>query len=193
MPGEQLEVGLAVSLLKPVRQSELLAALLRVFPPDGQVDAVDTGATRPGSILIEPAPAGATQTPAISAPPMSLRVLLAEDNLVNQRVALLQLKKLGHRATAASNGLEVLAALEKADFDVILMDCHMPEMDGFEATRRIRSHPTKARIRVVAVTANAMQGDREKCIAAGMDDYLSKPVRVAELQAALVRAASAAS
>ncbi|HEU5081490.1 MAG TPA: response regulator [Opitutaceae bacterium] len=187
MPNEMIELGLAVSLLKPVRQSELLSALVRVLPPPETSGLNGHRGTRIGTGTPELKSGDRSHAPTISVPPVSLRVLLAEDNLVNQRVALLQLQKLGHRATPASNGLEVLAALEKQEFDVILMDCHMPEMDGFEATRRIRENPTLSKIRVIALTANAMQGDREKCIAVGMDDYLSKPVRVAELQAALVR------
>ena len=127
--------------------------------------------------------------------PQDLRILLAEDHLINQKVGLLQLKKLGLRADIASNGREAVAALEKSSYDVILMDCQMPEMDGFEATRLIRkrendsgvSCPWEAPVRIVALTANAMQGDREECLAAGMDDYLSKPVRTSDLQAALER------
>lgn len=186
LPAELQELGDAAALLKPIRRSELLSALVRVLP-----EPVNGSESAPG-----PEARGVTATPrstfgvggtAISVPPVSLRVLLAEDNTVNQRVALLQLQKLGHRASAVSNGQEVLETLERGEFDVILMDCHMPEMDGFEATRRIRQHKTHGRMRIIALTANAMQGDREKCLEAGMNDYLSKPVRVPELQAALAR------
>jgi CheY-like chemotaxis protein len=119
---------------------------------------------------------------------MPLRVLLAEDNVVNQRVALRMLEKLGYRADLAANGIEVLEALVRQPYHVVLMDVHMPEMDGLEATREICRQWPERRPRIIAMTANAMQGDREECIAAGMDDYISKPVQRADLKAALERA-----
>jgi CheY-like chemotaxis protein len=123
--------------------------------------------------------------PAVTESP--LHILVAEDNIVNQRVAALLLKKLGHKPHAVANGVEVLAALEGEEFDLILMDCQMPEMDGYEATARIRRGARQADIWIVALTANAMAGDRERCLAAGMNDYLSKPMREPELAAALAR------
>ena len=124
-----------------------------------------------------------------------MRILLAEDNSINQRVALAQLKKLHYAASAVANGAEVLRTLEQISYGLILMDCQMPEMDGYEATRAIREReqgleqpcPWKSPVYIIAMTANAMQDDREKCLAAGMDDYLSKPVRIPDLQAALER------
>jgi CheY-like chemotaxis protein len=124
-----------------------------------------------------------------------LKDLFREDNMVNQKVTLAQLRKLGYTAQAVANGLEAVKALEQESYDVILMDCQMPELDGYEATRTIRkreqdSDPCcnwKAPIYIVAMTANAIQGDKEKCLAAGMDDYVSKPVRLPDLQAALER------
>jgi CheY-like chemotaxis protein len=114
-----------------------------------------------------------------------LRILLAEDHLVNQKVALMMLERMGYRADVAANGLEVLQALHRQPYDVILMDVQMPEMDGLEASRQICWQWQKARPHIIAMTANAMRGDREDCIAAGMDDYISKPVQIAELEAAL--------
>ena len=106
-----------------------------------------------------------------------MRVLLAEDNAVNQRVALAMLKRIGYQAEAVKNGSEVLAALERGQFDLVLMDCQMPEMDGYEATRAIRSLDAPYRnIPVIALTANAMEGDRQLCLSAGMNAYISKPV-----------------
>jgi CheY-like chemotaxis protein len=116
-----------------------------------------------------------------------LRILLAEDNVVNQKLALRLLSQMGYRADVAANGLEAIQAVERQSYDVVLMDVQMPEMDGLEATRQIcaRWSPDQ-RPRIIAMTANAMQGDRELCLEAGMDDYLAKPIRVDELVAALV-------
>jgi PAS domain S-box-containing protein len=113
--------------------------------------------------------------------PDHLKLLLAEDNLVNQKVALLMLKKLGLRADVAANGREVLQALVRQDYDVVLMDLQMPEMDGFEAAKAIRKHWKNGLPHIIAVTAHALDGDRKRCIEAGMDDYISKPVRLGDL------------
>jgi CheY-like chemotaxis protein len=113
----------------------------------------------------------------------NLRILVAEDNPVNQKIALSMLKRIGYSADVAANGIEVLKALERQHYDVVLMDVQMPEMDGFEATRRIRSSGFKTRI--IAVTANALNGDKEACLSEGMDGYISKPIRMEELQEAL--------
>ena len=119
---------------------------------------------------------------------LPLRILLAEDYVVNQKVALRLLAQMGYRADVAANGLEAIQALERQPYDVILMDVQMPDMDGLEATRQICERwPAGARPRIIAMTANAMQGDREICLAAGMDDYVSKPIRVDELVQALSR------
>jgi CheY-like chemotaxis protein len=117
-----------------------------------------------------------------------LRVLLAEDNAMNQKLALRLLSLMGLEAEVAGNGLEVVAAAAREPFDVILMDVQMPELDGLEATRRIRAAGGASRPWIIAMTANAMEGDREACLAAGMDDYVSKPIRPAELSAAIRRA-----
>jgi CheY-like chemotaxis protein len=119
---------------------------------------------------------------------MPLRILVAEDNVVNQQLALLVLQKLGYQAEVTANGLEALQALEREPYDVVLMDVQMPTIDGLEATRRIHQRwPEGRRPHVIAATASAMEEEREACLAAGMDDYLSKPIRVDELAAALRR------
>jgi CheY-like chemotaxis protein len=116
------------------------------------------------------------------------RILLVEDNAVNQKLALRLLAQMGCRADVAGNGLEAIQALERQRYDVVLMDVQMPEMDGLEASRRIRREfAADAQPRIIAMTANAMQGDRELCLAAGMDDYVSKPIRREELVDALSR------
>ena len=119
----------------------------------------------------------------------SLRILLAEDNAMNQKVALRLLERLGYRADVASNGLEALAALERQPYDVVLMDVQMPELDGLDASRRICERwPPESRPHIIAMTANALPEDREACFAAGMNDYVAKPIRADELAAALKRA-----
>ncbi len=181
-PDEQRAAGIDACLVKPAKQSRLFDCLIEVL--SGNV----SGAAGRG-----------TSTPPMMVPPLAaarLRVLLAEDNPVNQKVALGQLRNLGWQADVAANGTEVMAALERIRYDVILMDCQMPEMDGYEATREIRRRETDATtarpwpspLYIIAMTANAMEGDREKCLAVGMNDYVSKPARVPELQAALERA-----
>jgi CheY-like chemotaxis protein len=119
-----------------------------------------------------------------------LRILLAEDNVVNQKLALRLLQQMGYRADVASNGIEVIESIERQTYDVVLMDVQMPEMDGLEASRRIVQRWPDDRPRIVAMTANAMQGDREACLAAGMDDYVTKPIRVDALIQALLDSAA---
>ena len=119
---------------------------------------------------------------------LPLDILLAEDNAVNQKVALRFLERLGYHADAVANGLEVLTTLERRPYDLVLMDLQMPEMDGLEASRQIRARfPVDRQPKIIALTANAMQGDRELCLAAGMDDYISKPVKMHEISAAIRR------
>ena len=135
-------------------------------------------------------PAAAAVAPVRRAAPgaAALSILLAEDNPVNQRVAQRMLEKLGHSVVVANNGREAVDALEGARFDAVLMDMQMPEMDGLQATGAIRTRELVqglARVPVIALTANAMKGDREKCLMAGMDAYLSKPIKSAELKDAL--------
>jgi PAS domain S-box-containing protein len=161
------EDAFAAQLAKPLKASQLYDALMRVFA--GREDDVQ-------------APPREDATAAVSA----LRILLAEDSAVNQKVALALLAKLGYRADVVANGLEALDALERQRYDVVLMDVQMPELDGLDATRRICERwPPADRPRIVAMTANAMQEDRDACFAAGMDDYVAKPIRPEELAKAL--------
>jgi signal transduction histidine kinase/DNA-binding response OmpR family regulator len=163
------DLGVAAYLLKPIRQSELREAIARVLGAREQKGAIPL-ITR-YSLHDAREPAG------------SLRVLLAEDNPVNQLLASRLLEKRGHSVLVAANGLEALEALEKENFDLVFMDVQMPVMDGFEATAAIRKKegPSGVRLPVVALTAHAMKGDREKCLAGGMDGYLTKPIRPQEL------------
>jgi CheY-like chemotaxis protein len=131
----------------------------------------------------------ATKT-ATSAGTVDARVLLVEDNAVNQQVGVAMLRRLGCRVDLARNGIEAVSMSGEQAYDVILMDCQMPEMDGFEATARIRAREGRtgaSRIPIVALTANVMRGDRERCLTAGMDDYLAKPFKKVELVAMISR------
>ncbi len=156
-------------LAKPIKQACLAQAL---------IDLLDRSAEH---VVVCP-PTSDSSTDKVS----PLRILLAEDNLTNQKVALLILKRLGYRADAVASGNEVISALEERPYDLILMDVQMPEMDGLEATKHIRAHlRAEEQPYIIAMTANAMTGDREACLAAGMNAYLSKPVRTEELKAAI--------
>jgi len=172
-PGDAERVrsaGIARAVTKPVMGSDLREVLLHALSEAGR----------------EPVP------PAAGVPTdagQSLRVLVAEDNPVNQRVVVRLLERLGHRVAVAGSGRAALAELAAGDFDVLLLDVQMPEMDGFEVAHRIRRQEveTGAHLRIVALTAHAMKGDRERCLAAGMDDYLAKPVKPEELATVLAR------
>jgi signal transduction histidine kinase/DNA-binding response OmpR family regulator len=167
-------VEVDASLLKPVRQSQLLNAMTTAW-----------------SRRAEAAAAGAGGRTAAHEPHMkdlgryegsALRVLIAEDNVVNQKVAAKMLERMGLRADVAANGREAVEMLEMLPYDLVLMDCHMPEMDGYEATAEIRRRESEGqRVPIIAMTAEAMEGSRENCLRAGMDDYVVKPVKVAEL------------
>jgi CheY-like chemotaxis protein/HPt (histidine-containing phosphotransfer) domain-containing protein len=167
-------VGFAAHLTKPIKPSQLFDALAGVLA--GQPTRVE----KRTPTRLELDPEMAQRHP--------LRILVAEDNMVNQKLALRLLEQMGYRADVAANGLEAVAAVERQPYDLVFMDLQMPEMDGLEASREItRRWPPDRRPRIVAMTANALQGDRELCLAAGMDDYMSKPIRIEELVAALDR------
>jgi len=172
------EALFAAYLAKPIRQSQLFDTLVGILAHD---DATKSTPAPRAPLRLDPAMA--TRHP--------LRILLAEDNVVNQKLALRLLQQMGYRADLASNGLEAVESVRRQIYDVVLMDVQMPEMDGLDAARQIAAHwKPDERPRIVAMTANAMQGDREMCVAAGMDDYLTKPIRVDQLVAALYNVAA---
>jgi len=159
------------ALSKPVHQSHLFDTLAGLLTHEARRD--------------EPAPSAPRLDPAMASR-HPLRILLAEDNAVNQKLALRILQQMGYRADVASNGIEAVESVGRQPYDVVLMDVQMPEIDGLEAARRICAQWQAAkRPRIIAMTANAMQGDREQCLDAGMDDYLTKPIRVERLAEAL--------
>jgi signal transduction histidine kinase/DNA-binding response OmpR family regulator len=163
------DVEFAASLSKPIKQSQLYDIITRIL----------------GN---QPSPAGIADFALVDGHldhRLPLRILLAEDTVVNQKVALLMLQKMGYSADIVTNGVEVLKALQKQPYDVVLMDIHMPEMDGLETSRRICQEWEGFRPHIIAITANAMRGDHEVCLAAGMDDYISKPIQFQELAQAL--------
>ena len=157
---------------KPLRQSQLFDTLMTLLAGHAQPKL-----TAPAKLTLDPGMAARHP----------LRILLAEDNVVNQKLAMRLLQQMGYRADLASNGIEAVECVARQPYDVVLMDVQMPELDGLEAARRIVARwKAHARPRIVAMTANAMQGDREECLAAGMDDYLTKPIRVDQLVDALL-------
>jgi two-component system, sensor histidine kinase and response regulator len=172
------ELGIASYLMKPVKRSELLRAILTVLRSAAPTENREPSAKPEHSLSV-----GQRQ----------LRILLAEDNAVNQRLAVKLLEKRGHNVVVAGTGKQALAAWERDEFNLILMDVQMPEMDGFEVTNAIRlreasSDPqvaVPAHIPIVAMTAHAMKGDRERCLAAGMDAYVSKPLQIQQLFAVI--------
>jgi CheY-like chemotaxis protein len=172
MPSQGIEPDFAAFLNKPIKQSQLYNVLVQIF--DGQ------------PVKVKPSHSLKRQLDPEMARRLPLRILVVEDNKVNQQLVLQLLEKMGYRADVAGNGLEAIQALRRQPYDVAFMDVHMPEMDGLTATQHIcQEWPSTARPRIIAMTANAMQGDREDCLRAGMDDYISKPIRIEELVASL--------
>ena len=176
-------LSLQAILVKPIRETVLrnamLDALSRPVLPD-PLSSITSGSGETLTITDDPPPAG-RRLP-------SLKVLVTDDNAINQQVAVGLLGRLGHRADVAADGLEAVAMVEKCNYDLVLMDMQMPRMDGITATKTIRALPVpKCNVPIVAMTANAMRGDRETCLAAGMDDYLAKPIDRKRLQAVLQR------
>ena len=178
------KVGFAGYLPKPVRQSQLYSCIALVLSRDQISEAPAPIITRHTVAEKESHLSESLQGASLK----GVRILLAEDNIINQKVAQSILAKLGYRADVAANGLEAVQALEMIDYNIVLMDCQMPEMDGFAATAVIRDPGSQVHnhmVPIIAMTANAMQGDREHCLAAGMNDYLAKPVKKNELAAIL--------
>jgi CheY-like chemotaxis protein len=173
------ELGIATYLVKPINQMELLHAILKTLGATLQPDLGSLASAvsiRPGTEANDPS--------------QPLRILLAEDNAVNQKLMLHVLEKRGYSVTVASDGLLAWEAYKRQSFDLVLMDVQMPGMGGFEATKAIRQleEETGRRIPIIALTAHAMKGDRERCLEAGMDDYLTKPIQKAMLFEAIERA-----
>jgi len=164
------KLGITGYLVKPVRQRELLDAICHLLGGEPKKESV-----------------GLVTRHSLKEAKKSARILLAEDNAVNRTLAIRLLEKRGYTVAVAANGREALAALENEDFDAILIDVQMPEMDGFEATGKIRKKEkaTGKHIPIIAMTAHALKGDEQRCIEAGMDGYVSKPIRTNELYAAL--------
>ena len=187
---ELRDVGVEACLGKPVKQSQLYDCLATLLAPDSDEAATAAPLVRAAATT---APVVVDQLPVEQR--KNVRILVAEDNVINQKVALRQLHKLGYSADAVANGVEAVAASRMIPYDIILMDCQMPEMDGFEATAAIRRREnlegaagsSTGHIPIIAMTANALEGDRERCLAVGMDDYVSKPVRPDVLAATLAR------
>jgi len=174
------DAGVHAFVAKPVGQGELFDALTLALAHDAI--PMSRPAAQPYDSRPEPAAVSAEQR-------KSIRVLLAEDNFLNRKLTMSQLEKLGYVADSVGNGKEAVEAVARESYDVILMDCQMPVMDGYEATMEIRRRDgANKRRRIIAMTANALEGDREKCLSAGMDDYLSKPTRHEDLEKALARA-----
>ncbi len=175
-----VQAGFATCLTKPIKPVQLFESLIRVLSGTRTMEK-----TKPATTKLDPQLAAR----------MPLRVLLCDDNLINQKVAARLLTQMGYAAKVTGNGVEALSAIDSAPYDLIFMDVMMPEMDGLEATRQIRRrqkeparHPNyKPHLVIVAMTASAMAGDREKCLEAGMDDYLAKPVRPEDIRAVLER------
>ncbi|MDJ0706051.1 MAG: response regulator, partial [Leptolyngbyaceae cyanobacterium MO_188.B28] len=176
--GKIRTLDFAAILAKPVRQSRLYSVLIHLL-----VHSQPTTHTNPTVSASQFDPELGKRLP--------LRILLAEDNVTNQKVALHVLKRLGYQADIAQNGREVLEKLDQQTYDVILMDVQMPEMDGLDATRCIREKWGDRDLRIIAITANSMVGDEQMCLDAGMDDYISKPIRIAELVAVLKKCCTA--
>jgi CheY-like chemotaxis protein len=170
------QLGLAAYLVKPVKADELQFAILAALAGPIRDDR-KSRSPRPQDVI----------SPIDDVGGRPLRILLAEDNPVNRRVALYILQKAGHSTVAVGNGQEALDALRQDPFDLVLMDVQMPVMDGFEATLAIRAEEagTGRHLPIIAMTAHAMKGDRERCLAVGMDDYVSKPIHSADLLRAI--------
>ena len=179
-----LASGIAATAFKPIRELGFQRALL---------DAISTQKNDQAFLALQERRATSVKIEQLPPAPSSLRLLVVEDNIVNQKVAGMQLKKLGYAAEFASNGRIALEMLGRADYDLVFMDCQMPELDGYQTTRRVRENPRYTHLHIIAMTANALEGDREKCLAAGMNDYIAKPIRESDLTAAIERSLKAKS